>query len=187
MNLYHRRYCRSEEWANALDQFILPSVLRDVDLGDNLLEVGPGPGLTTDLLRQRVSRMTAIEIEKGPAEKLAARLTGTNVTVVNGDATAMPFEDATFSGAVSLTMLHHVPSAALQDRLLAEVARVLKPGATFAGCDSTVSFRFRVYHLFDTMVLVDSATFAGRLERAGFRDVVVTPGARRFRWRATRA
>ena len=50
--------------------------------------------------------------------------------VVNADATSMPFETDRFSGAIGLTMLHHVPSAALQDRLFAEVARVLRPGAS---------------------------------------------------------
>jgi ubiquinone/menaquinone biosynthesis C-methylase UbiE len=45
----------------------------------------------------------------------------------------MSFPDATFDGAVSFTMLHHVPSEALQNRLLAEVARVLRPGSIFAG------------------------------------------------------
>jgi SAM-dependent methyltransferase len=187
VNLYHRRYCCSQDWAKLLESSVLPWALRDVELGDNLLEIGPGPGLTTDLLRQRVEGMTAIEIEQGPAAALAKRLAGTNVTVVEGDASAMPFEAATFSGAVSFTMLHHVPSAALQDRLLADVARVLKPGATFAGSDSMASFKFRLYHLFDTMVLVDPEGFAARLERAGFRDIAVRTGKGAFKWRAVRA
>jgi ubiquinone/menaquinone biosynthesis C-methylase UbiE len=60
-------------------------------------------------------------------------------TVVCQDATAMPFPDATFIGAVSFTMLHHVSSEAMQNRLLAEVARVLRPGGVFAGTDSLYS------------------------------------------------
>jgi len=98
----------------------------------------------------------------------------------------MPFADATFTGAVSCTMLHHVPSPARQDRLLAEVRRVLRPGALFVGSDSTTSFVFRLAHLFDTMVLVDPDAFAARLERAGFREVAVrrADGAFRFCGRA---
>jgi ubiquinone/menaquinone biosynthesis C-methylase UbiE len=79
-------------------------------------------------------RLTAIEADYELAESLRARLRGTNVEVVNGDATTMPFPDAEFSGCAAFTMLHHVPSPALQDRLLREVWRVLKPGGAFVGC-----------------------------------------------------
>ena len=105
-----------------------------------------------------------MEIDKALAESLSRRLNGQNVTVLNGDATAMSFPDASFDGAVSFTMLHHVPSARLQDRLLAEVARVLRPGATFAGTDSLYSRILGLLHLFDTMVVVDPKTFPGRLQ-----------------------
>jgi SAM-dependent methyltransferase len=42
-------------------------------------------------------------------------------------AQAMPFDDASFDGALMLKSLHHVP-ADLMDRALSEVARVLVPG-----------------------------------------------------------
>jgi SAM-dependent methyltransferase len=96
----------------------------------------------------------------------------------------MPFVDGAFSGAVSMTMLHHVPSAELQDRLLAETFRVLKPGGTFVGSDSTVNLKFRIAHLFDTMVLVPPKEFEARLVRAGFVDVAVREGKGAFRFRA---
>ena len=69
---------------------------------------------------------------------------GTNVEVVTGDATALPFVDGRFSSAVSFTMLHHVPSAEQQNHVLAEVRRVLRPGGTFAGSDSNGGFLFPV-------------------------------------------
>jgi SAM-dependent methyltransferase len=90
------------------------------------------------------------------------------------------------SGAVSFTMLHHVPSAALQDRLLAEVHRVLKPGGVFAGSDSRWSVGFHLIHLRDTMVIVEPETFAARLEAAGFTDVSVKVAKQAFRFRARR-
>lgn len=46
-----------------------------------------------------------------------------------------PFRDESFSGAVCFTMLHHVPPAELQDRLLREECRVICTGAVFAGVD----------------------------------------------------
>lgn len=173
MNLFHRIYCRSDGWATAVQKWIMPWALKDVALGDDVLEIGPGPGRTTEVLREQAARLTAIEIDHRLAEKLKARMSGSNVTVVESDATKMPFPDSSFSGAVSLTMLHHVPSAALQDKLLAETFRVLRPGAVFAGSDSTPSFRWRVYHIMDTCVAVDPGTFGSRLEAAGFVDARV--------------
>ncbi len=186
MNRFHRWYCRTDGWRRTVRERLLPWVLAGADLGDTVLEVGPGPGLTTDVLRARTARLTSIEIDAALAQALRRRTTGTNVTVVDGDATAMPFDDQTFSAAVACTMLHHVPSAELQDRLLREVHRVLRPDALFVGSDSTPSLLFRLAHLFDTMVLVDPGSFAQRLERAGFTDVSVETGAGAFRFRARR-
>lgn len=187
MNLFHRWYCNSKGWARTLQGEMMPAVLRGVELGEDLLEIGPGPGMSTDWLRDRVARVTSIEIDHRLAESLKQRLAGTNVTVVEGDASAMPFPDASFSGAICFTMLHHVPYAS-QDRLLAETARVLRPGAAFAGADSTPSLRWNLYHLFDDRNPVDPVTFADRLARAGFTHVTVRHGRTGgFSWRAVRA
>jgi SAM-dependent methyltransferase len=110
----------------------------------------------------------------------------TNGTVQCGDATAMPFPDQAFSGAVCFTVLHHVPSPTLQDRLLAEVYRVLRPGGIFAGTHSMQSLLMTIFHIRDTMLLVDPAGLERRLETAGFRDAKVEIGAARFRFLARR-
>ena len=129
MNAEHLQLCASDEWRDVLRDLILPYALADARLGDDVLEVGPGPGMTTDLLRVEVPRLTVVELDEQLAAALAVRLAGTNVEVVRADATAMPFDDGRFTGAVSFTMLHHVPTADLQDRLFADVARVLRRGA----------------------------------------------------------
>lgn len=185
MNRFHRWYCRTGHWRHEIQDEILPWVLHDLDLGDDVLEIGPGPGLTTDVLARRVPALTAVEIDADLAGRLTDRFAGTNVTVEQADATALPYGDATFSGAVCFTMLHHVPSAELQDRLLAEVRRVLRPGAVFAGSDSRASVLFRLAHVADTMTLVDPDRFAQRLTASGFEaaDVDVAKGAFRFRAR----
>ena len=186
MNAIHKRFCRSDGWKQRLDAEIIPWAIGSLDLGDNVLEVGPGPGLTTDILRARYGRLTSVEIDPELAGALEERMRETNVTVVNADATDMPFEDASFSGAVCFTMLHHVPSAGLQDRLLAEVCRVLKPGAVFAGTDSRLSLLFRFFHIRDVMVVVDPDGFGSRLERAGFTGVSIKIADRAFKFRAQR-
>jgi 16S rRNA A1518/A1519 N6-dimethyltransferase RsmA/KsgA/DIM1 with predicted DNA glycosylase/AP lyase activity len=106
MNRFHRWFCRTNIWKKALADEIIPWALKDVEIGDDVLEVGPGPGMTTDILRERLPRLTSIETDPSLAEALKQRLQSTNVKVVEGDATAMPFADGSFSGAVSFTMLH---------------------------------------------------------------------------------
>src|SRR2546430_923022 len=69
---------------------------------------------------------------------------------------------------VCFTMLHHVPSVAMQDALFAEARRVLAPGGVFAGSDSIASPDLRAFHEGDTYVPVDPATLPHRLTRAGF-------------------
>ncbi|MGE0460112.1 MAG: class I SAM-dependent methyltransferase [Vicinamibacterales bacterium] len=186
MNRLHRRLCASGPWRRHVREGLLPWALEGIDLGANVLEIGPGPGVTTDLLRRRVVHLTCVEIDPGLAEALGRRMAGAPVTVRCEDATALSAPDASFDGAACFTMLHHVPSPDLQDRLLGEVARVLRPGAWFAGADSLPGVAMRVLHLFDTMVLVDPASFPSRLERAGFTDIRVEAGRHAFRFAGRR-
>ncbi len=164
----------------------MPWALAGLELNGHLLEIGSGPGRGSEWLRTRFSRLTAVEIDGTLARSLGGRMHGTNVTVVCGDATALPFDDASFDMAVSFTMLHHVPSAELQDRLLAEACRVLRPGGMLAGFDSTPNLRWNLYHLFDTRVPVDPDGFPARLQDAGFADVSVKSHGRGFSFRACR-
>jgi SAM-dependent methyltransferase len=120
------------------------------------------------------------------ADFLKRRTAGTNVTVVREDATEMSFENGLFDAALSFTMLHHVPSAALQDRLLREILRVLRPGGVFAGVDSLYSRIFGLLHVFDTMTIVDPNTFPNRLLSAGFVDVQIDMNQNAFRFHARR-
>jgi SAM-dependent methyltransferase len=77
--------------------------------------------------------------------------------------------DAEFNSVVCFTMLHHVPTPSLQDRMFAEAFRVLQPGGTFAGSDGVPSLFFRVMHLHDTYNPVDPVTLPDRLRRTGYR------------------
>ena len=110
------------------------------------------------------------------------------VAIVQADATAMPFEDGRFSAVVCFTMLHHVPSPRLQDQLLAEAARVLRPGGVFAGTDSIGTCRaFKLLHVRDTLVPVTPEALPRRLELAGLLEPRVERGGSSFRFRASRA
>ena len=186
MNLLHRLVCRSALWRWTVEGWVIPWALDGLDPGDDVLELGPGPGLTTDVLRERAARLTAVEIDPRLASSLQERMMNTNVEVAEADATAMPFSDGSFSVVLSFTMLHHVPSVTLQDQLLAEAWRVLRPGGVFAGSDTAPGVLLRLAHIGDTMVPVDLATLSHRLKTAGFDEVEVKKGLGEFRFQATR-
>lgn len=85
----------------------------------------------------------------------------------------MPFRDRSYSSVVCFTMLHHVPSVALQDELFAEAFRVLQPGGMFIGTDSRSNVVFQLLHVNDTLLPVDPRTLPAPLDAAGFGEVRV--------------
>jgi SAM-dependent methyltransferase len=182
MNRNHQELCASDGWGEWLRDDLIPWVIGDRRLGGSVLEIGPGPGLSTDVLRSQTRRLTAIESDPRAAMALGHRLMGTNVTVVRGDATEMPFAGARFTAGVAMTMLHHVPSVAAQDLLLAEACRVLRPGGWLLGVDSLDDPGFREFHKGDICVPVDPGSLGSRLSAVGFTqpEVEEREGAVRF-------
>jgi SAM-dependent methyltransferase len=177
VNRFHRYYCASPRWARVVRTTLVPAVLQGTELGGRVLEIGPGPGLTTEVLAGGAPRLTAIEID--PALARATRERVPAAQVVQGDATAMPFADGAFSAVVCLTMLHHLPVPALQDRLFVEARRVLRPGGVFCGSDNPGrGLRFRLYHVGDDRTVVDPATLGARLRAAGFEQARIRTGSR---------
>jgi SAM-dependent methyltransferase len=104
------------------------------------------------------------------------------VQIVHGDATSLSYADDSFSGAACFTMLHHVPTFELQDRLFTEIARVLQPGAALVASDSLASEELEAHHEGDTYNPVDPSTLPSRLATAGFEDVEVRTNP--FGWAA---
>ncbi len=88
-------------------------------------------------------------------------------------APTFPFPNGRYRAALSFTMLHHAPSAAEQDRLLAELARVLRPGGVLAGVDSLETPELRELHVGDMYVPIDPEGPPDRLSTAGLTDVRV--------------
>lgn len=184
MNRAHNLICASGWWSARVERELIPWGLKGVDLGDNALEIGPGFGATSRVLAEGPGRLTILELEQDYCERLRRTL-GNRAEVVQADATKMPFPDASFSGAACFTMLHHVPSRELQDRLFAEVLRVLRPGGVFAGTDSLgTGFLFKLIHIGDTLVQVDPDGLPARLAAAGFEDARVKIGGRSLKFSA---
>ncbi len=178
MNKWHADLLGSPEWAAFLHNEVLPVVTHGVDLGDDLLEIGPGPGAATEWLRHRVNRLVAVELEAEATAALAERFAGTNVEAVTGDATALPYPDGSFDTVGMFTMLHHVPTRPLQDALLAGALRALRPGGTLIGSDSVASDRLHRHHADDTYFPVEPGTFLTRLQTIGYGQVMLDVGDR---------
>lgn len=101
--------------------------LAPADPAARWLEVACGPGLVARGLAARVGEVTGVDLTPAMVEKAtaeAAREGIGNARFAVGDATALPFEDASFDGAVTRFSLHHVP---VPGRVLAEMARVVRP------------------------------------------------------------
>src|SRR5262249_36608258 len=150
MNRTHLEFLASPRWAEMLKEDLLPWVVRVGDLGDDVLEIGPGPGLTTNLLRERADHVTAIEIDSDLARQLAERLDGPNGKIIEGDGTDTGLASERFSAATCFSVLHHMPTKEDQDRLFTEVGRVLRPGGVFVGVDSRDLAPIRDGHVDDT-------------------------------------
>ncbi len=185
MNEAHLKLCSSDEWADGLRKWLIPGATNGMTLGDHALEIGPGPGRTTDILKDMVPKLTAVEVDPMLAARLRERMAGTNVTVIEADATALPFPDGHFDSALSFTMLHHVPSPELQDQLFREVRRAVRPGGIFAGVDSLDSDGFRKLHVDDICVPVPPETIEARLRAAGFSKVELLPNEHVLQFHAT--
>lgn len=174
MNENHAKVCPSPEWAEHMHSEVLPSLTEHIDLGEQMLEIGPGPGAATEWLRHRVKRLTALEVEPESAAKLAGKYPDGNVEVVTGDAANLAYPDDSFDSVGTFTMLHHVPTQALQNKILAEAFRVLRPGGALIGSDSLGSNDLHHFHAEDTYNPIEPGTLLSRLQTLGFGKITIT-------------
>jgi SAM-dependent methyltransferase len=172
MNRAHMEFCTSDVWREMLEEQILPPILDGRDLGTDVVEIGPGPGFTTAVLRARGAHVTAVELDPALAAQLEARHQGA-VDVVCRDARDTGLPSDRFSGAASFNMLHHVPEAAMQDAIFAELARILRPGGLLVAVDAVYSEATAGFHEDDVYNPIDPATLKARLDAAGFGDIEV--------------
>jgi ubiquinone/menaquinone biosynthesis C-methylase UbiE len=168
--------CATPEWAEFMETDVLEPVTAGLDLGAELLELGPGPGAATRWLRHRVERLVALELDEEAGRRLADELAGTNVSVRTGDSTDVPYADASFDSVACFTMLHHVPTEQQQFATLREAFRVLRPGGVLVGADSLASQGLHEFHDGDTYNPIDPARLLVFLQAAGFGHVMVSAG-----------
>jgi ubiquinone/menaquinone biosynthesis C-methylase UbiE len=176
MNENHAKLCSSPEWADWLQSELLASLADGIELGEDMLEVGPGPGAATEWLRDKVDRLVALEIDPATARLLAERFAGENVEVVIGDATSMDLPDASFDSVGSFTMLHHVPGTRAQAAVLGEMFRVLRPGGVLLLSDSLASEELHHFHADDSYNPVDPGFLLAVARALGFSELTLRIG-----------
>ncbi len=98
------------------------------EAGGEILEIGAGTGTNLRLYR---AAERVIALEPDPAMRARAHDVALEarvpVEVVEGDAMALPFPDASFDTVIFSLVLCTVPD---MERVLAEARRVLRPGGT---------------------------------------------------------
>lgn len=113
----------SEVYARFTDEVSPPENSR-------ILDVGSGPGHVCLMLARKHPTVEIVGIdfsrtEVRAAERLRRKNHVTNCRFQQGDAMALPFEDASFDIVISLASLKHWPD---RERGLNEIRRVLVPG-----------------------------------------------------------
>jgi len=187
MNRFEKWFCGSTLWRRATERKILPWMLSGYQLGDSVLELGAGPGATTEELRRLARRVTSLEYDGGFAARLAARFQNTNVSVLRGDAARLPFPHETFSSVIAVLVLHHLKSREQQASAFAEIHRVLRPGGAFLALEIGDGWLERFGHMKSTFVPIAPAAVFARLTSLGFSKIAVDMRRPVFRICALRA
>ena len=109
--------------------------------GDRLLDLGCGAGRHAFEAYRRGARVVAVDYDMAElkdvngmfgalAESEASTLPANAwAACTNGDATRLPFPDATFDRVIAAEVLEHIPD---DTAAISELARVLRPGGTMA-------------------------------------------------------
>src|ERR1700676_5218104 len=152
MNSFENWFCASGLWRYVTERKWLPWLLEGAELGEHVLEVGAGSGAATAELARRAHSVTSLEYSHDFCVRLQAKVDAANV--VQGDASALPFESQTFTAAIAVLVLHHLRSSDEQDRAFAEIFRVLKAGGVFVAFEIQDVWLTRVAHFRSTFVPV---------------------------------
>jgi ubiquinone/menaquinone biosynthesis C-methylase UbiE len=94
-----------------------------------VLDVATGTARQAFALARRGNTVTGLDLSPDMLAVARSKNTYPNVTLVEGDAAALPFEDAGFDVTHIAFALHDMPPA-MRPRVLAEMRRVTRPGGT---------------------------------------------------------
>lgn len=130
-------YARLTQGMVATDRRAALRALIGVSPCDTLLDVACGPGSIALDLAPHVARVTGLDITPAMLDQARAAQVErglANAEWVIGDAVALPFPDESFSIVSSGAAFHHFEEP---ERVLAEMARVCRPGGRIVVIDVT--------------------------------------------------
>lgn len=110
---------------HALIDQLQTDIVRDRCMDKDVLEVGCGTGMILKEIHPIANRAVGIDISSGMLAKAEER----GLEVLEGSATALPFEDDSFDVVYSFKVLAHIEDIQLA---LNEISRVLRPGGVAA-------------------------------------------------------
>lgn len=106
--------------------------------GESVLDVGCGTGTLAIGARAAAPGAHVVGLDPDPAvlerARAKARSAGAEVELVEGSATKLPFDEASFDVALSSLVFHHLADEAKHDAA-AEIVRVLRPGGRLVLAD----------------------------------------------------
>jgi SAM-dependent methyltransferase len=187
MNRLEHFFCSTSLWQRLTHRFLLPWVLSGARVGDHVLEIGAGYGAATGHLLKLAPRVTSLEYDPRLLQILRANHQCAELTTLCGDAATLPFADQSFSSAVAILVLHHLKNRELQDRALAEVHRVLRPGGAFFAFEINDGWIHRAAHHKSTFTPVTAGSAFARLTKVGFSKISVDFRSGGYRVSARRA
>ena len=123
--IFHPRYMRLT--ADARGRVFGRYVDFDALARKDVLEVGCGSGIAAQMLAEAGARLTAVDLTPWAVETTRKRLDafGFEANVLEADAEALPFSDASYDLVFSWGVIHHSSD---MDRALGELVRVCRPG-----------------------------------------------------------
>jgi len=118
-------YDRTRTLAPDAMEAMLAALQQELAGSDRVLEVGTGTGRLSIPLAAAGFRMVGVDLSAPMLRRLLEKAAGgPRPEVVVGDATALPFRDETFDGALLFHVLHLVPN---WPDVLRELDRVVRP------------------------------------------------------------
>jgi ubiquinone/menaquinone biosynthesis C-methylase UbiE len=119
--------------------------LDGVEAGRRGIDVGCGNGRHAAVLADRVERVLAVDASRGLLGEARERVDPA-VSLVQGDAAALPVASGSVDIGLYIATLHHLPDRGARVASLRELARVLAEGGTaLVSAWSTAHDRFEEY------------------------------------------
>jgi SAM-dependent methyltransferase len=184
---YYKEYYaleRSHRWFKAREHILVNYIKKLIKKGTlnsrqlNILNVGCGPGRTTEFLSD-FGTVTSIEYDKYCCEFVKEH---TNIDVINGSITELPFENETFDLVCAFDVVEHVEEDQLAVNELKRVTNrnglVLITVPAFMSLWShhdVINHHFKRYRLIEIDMLFKSEEKGNKIFSSYFNFILFTP------------